>query len=187
MHMQPKLLTHSLVKVKWKWSRSVVWPHGSSVHGIFQARVLEWVAISFSNKSLRDKLGNIPKPETPSHRWGSVLVPSIWVFHHSQEMLLWRAAYNLAESRYLKAVDPSGTQTCPVLFPYDLHFRVSSLTKWDLSWGICLSLMKIQYPPTLVVEKEQSEEAVGPPGWKTGSGTAPHCIGISTFLSLGSL
>ena len=41
---------------KWKWSRSVVsdpqWPHGlpgSSVHGIFQARVLEWVTIAFSD------------------------------------------------------------------------------------------------------------------------------------------
>ena len=41
---------------KWKWSRSVVSnslkPHGLlpgySVHGIFQARVLEWVAIAFS-------------------------------------------------------------------------------------------------------------------------------------------
>ena len=28
-------------------------PPGSSVHGIFQARVLEWVAISFSNHLLR--------------------------------------------------------------------------------------------------------------------------------------
>ena len=26
---------------------------GSSIHGIFQARVLEWVAISFSNKEER--------------------------------------------------------------------------------------------------------------------------------------
>ena len=43
--------------VKWKWSRSVVStlsdpmdcsPPGSSVHGIFQARVLEWGAIAFS-------------------------------------------------------------------------------------------------------------------------------------------
>ena len=43
----------------WKWSRSVVsdssWPHGlqppgSSVHGIFQARVLEWGAIAFSKQ-----------------------------------------------------------------------------------------------------------------------------------------
>ena len=46
---------------KWKWNRSVVsdslQPHGlyrppgSSVHGIFQARILEWVAISFSRRS----------------------------------------------------------------------------------------------------------------------------------------
>ena len=42
---------------KWKWSHSVVSNSlqlmdcslpGSSVHGIFQARILEWVAISFS-------------------------------------------------------------------------------------------------------------------------------------------
>ena len=41
---------------KWKWSHSVVTPSdpmncsppGSSVHGIFQARVLEWGAIAFS-------------------------------------------------------------------------------------------------------------------------------------------
>ena len=45
---------------KWKWSRSVVsdslWPMdcsppSSSVHGILQARILEWVAISFSRGS----------------------------------------------------------------------------------------------------------------------------------------
>ena len=45
---------------KWKWSHSVVsdslWPMdcslpGISVHGIFQARILEWVAISFSRRS----------------------------------------------------------------------------------------------------------------------------------------
>ena len=43
---------------KWKWNRSVVLTlsdpvdcslPGSSVHGIFQARVLEWVAVAFSN------------------------------------------------------------------------------------------------------------------------------------------
>ena len=43
---------------KWKWSCSVMCltpsnpmdcsPPGSSIHGIFQARVLEWVAIAFS-------------------------------------------------------------------------------------------------------------------------------------------
>ena len=28
-------------------------PPGSSIHGIFQARVLEWVAIAFSNHLIR--------------------------------------------------------------------------------------------------------------------------------------
>ena len=46
---------------KWKWSRSVVpdssdpmdcSPPGSSVHGIFQARALEWGAIAFSDGML---------------------------------------------------------------------------------------------------------------------------------------
>ena len=45
---------------KWKWSRSVMSDPfdpmdcslpGSSVHGIFQARILEWVSISFSRGS----------------------------------------------------------------------------------------------------------------------------------------
>ena len=46
--------------MKWKWSRSAcptLWDpmdcslSGSSVHGIFQARIPEWVAISFSRGS----------------------------------------------------------------------------------------------------------------------------------------
>ena len=52
------ILTTHMSEVK--WSRSVVsnslWPHGicslpGSIHGIFQARILEWVAISFSRGS----------------------------------------------------------------------------------------------------------------------------------------
>ena len=34
-------------------------PPGSSIHGIFQARVLEWGAIAFSDNNLRD--GEIAK------------------------------------------------------------------------------------------------------------------------------
>ena len=34
-------------------------PSGSSVHGIFQARVLEWSAIAFSSKSLVSAIDNI--------------------------------------------------------------------------------------------------------------------------------
>ena len=58
-------LTYKGVAWKWEWSHSVVSnslrPHGLqptmeevpgfSVHGIFQARILEWVAISFSRRS----------------------------------------------------------------------------------------------------------------------------------------
>ena len=49
---------------KWKWSCSVVSdslrpmgcsPQSSSVHGILQARILEWVAISFSRGSSRPR------------------------------------------------------------------------------------------------------------------------------------
>ena len=53
---------------KWKWSLSVVdcsLP-GSSVHGIFQARVLEWGAIAFSNFNptwpLNKRLNYLPWP-----------------------------------------------------------------------------------------------------------------------------
>ena len=56
---------------KWKWSCSVVsnsWqphglqPPGSSVHGIFQARVLEWIAIAWPQVNNRE--GTQPNPWT---------------------------------------------------------------------------------------------------------------------------
>ena len=64
----PKLLSHcgspnqalSERKVKSLVMSDSLWPHGcsipgSSVHGIFQAKVLEWVAISFSRGSSQPK------------------------------------------------------------------------------------------------------------------------------------
>ena len=65
VHTHTHTHTHTQVDIsstwlKVKWSHLVVsdslWPHGhnllgSSVHGIFQARVLEWVAIFFSRGS----------------------------------------------------------------------------------------------------------------------------------------
>ena len=50
---------------QWKWNRSVLSvlcdpvdysPPGSSIHGILQARVLEWVAISFSRGSSQPRV-----------------------------------------------------------------------------------------------------------------------------------
>ena len=52
--------SHFSISRKWKWSCSVVSdslplvdssPQSSSVHGILQARILEWVAVSFSRGS----------------------------------------------------------------------------------------------------------------------------------------
>ena len=56
-------------KWKWKWSHSVVsdslWPMdcsppSSSIHGILQARILEWAAISFSRGSPAWQVDSLP-------------------------------------------------------------------------------------------------------------------------------
>ena len=44
-------------------------PMGSSVHGIFQARVLEWGAIAFSARPFRYDLNQIPYHYTVEVRW----------------------------------------------------------------------------------------------------------------------
>ena len=45
----------------------VLQPTCSSVHGIFQVRILEWVAISFSKGSSQPRI----KPESLALRWVS--------------------------------------------------------------------------------------------------------------------
>ena len=41
---------------------------GSSIHGIFQARVLEWDVIAFSNREMRNpQLSGIQENESESH------------------------------------------------------------------------------------------------------------------------
>ena len=37
-------------------------PPGASIHGTLQARVLEWVAVSFSRKDPGDLSGDLPNP-----------------------------------------------------------------------------------------------------------------------------
>ena len=47
-------------------------PPGSSIHGIFQARVLEWAAIAFSTLHLRAEL-------TCQHHWSRLhRIPCVW-------------------------------------------------------------------------------------------------------------
>ena len=74
---------------KWKWSRSVVSdslqpmdcsPPSSSVHGIFQARLLEWVAISFSRGSSQ------PRDWT----WVSCTAGRLFTVWATREALSWQ-------------------------------------------------------------------------------------------------
>ena len=73
---------------KWKWSRSVVLtlsdpmdcsPPGSSVHGIFQARVLEWGAIAFSACALYIQVKRKQKRLEVSWWRNSESLCSIWL------------------------------------------------------------------------------------------------------------
>ena len=109
---------------------TVSYPPGSSVHGIFQARILEWVAISYSRGSShpRDRtrcllrLLNWQANYLPLHHLGS---QSSWV-KHKREVLTgpWvghrinsglenstvgKADKSTPQSRFLRTQGPSGT------------------------------------------------------------------------------
>ena len=63
-------------------------PPGSSVHGIFQARILEWVAISFSKGSSLPIAGRLLPSEPPVN-------PIVWrpkegVFFYRRIMEKWK-------------------------------------------------------------------------------------------------
>ena len=68
---------------KWKWSHSVMSdssdptdcsPPGSSIHGIFQARVLEWGAIAFSALLANSYLFSVFSFTHPYLQWSSLLL-----------------------------------------------------------------------------------------------------------------
>ena len=54
-------------------------PPGSSVHGILQARILEWVAISFSRGSSRSRDSTLQEDSLPSEPPGQWLVQGVQV------------------------------------------------------------------------------------------------------------
>ena len=61
---------------------------GSSVHGILQARILEWVAIPFSRASFR------PRVQT---RISYVSRIGRWVLYHNWEALVYQTDFQLAK------------------------------------------------------------------------------------------
>ena len=68
----PKGSNTTLCLVSWScptlWDPMVCSPPGSSVHGIFQARMLEWVAISFSRGS------SWPRDQKPTYSMSHALL-----------------------------------------------------------------------------------------------------------------
>ena len=109
---------------KWKWSCSVVcdssWPHGlpgSSVHGIFQARVLEWVAIFKKYTSPLLTLG-----------MGAFCIP-FWCLCQK----LSQSLFTLIKLCYMKALEWSNLVPGP-------EGKSSEITNMTLFWGLVQDL-----------------------------------------------
>ena len=65
---------------------TLLWPHGlcsppgSSIHGILQARILEWVAICYSRGSSRPRDGNRISCSQILYYWAAWEAPYLWYF-----------------------------------------------------------------------------------------------------------
>ena len=121
---------------------------GSSVHGIFQARVLEWGAIAFSEKFQQQNLRFSPCPYIPGClspdkcNWLQPLQgrePGFWV----QSVYLSRHQYGAAS---LSVTEPvgyrrgGGGQGCPQLFELSIK-RLWSKAMCFTSWSLTESLI----------------------------------------------
>ena len=78
-------------------------PPGSSVHGIFQARILEWVAISSSRGS--------SQPRDPTH----VCCIGRWVLYHQSHLMY----IYVSRSVVSDSLRPHGLQPARLLCPWD--------------------------------------------------------------------
>ena len=74
-------------------------PPGSSVHGILQARILEWVAMSFSRRSSRPRDWSLDSPVSCVSRW------ALHYWRHLGNPLVW----------WCRAVLCLVSQSCPTL------------------------------------------------------------------------
>ena len=160
------LCVQSLSRVQLFENRMECSPPGSSVHGIFQARILEWVAISYS-RDLPDK-GIKPAPlalaggffyycttwEAPNRwAWQKELIPANLEYVKSStnvavnscatirmEKLLYQTSSRpvLIDLRTLESLKPLGT-----------HFNISDMSIQNLTninhYEFQISLYKMKY------------------------------------------
>ena len=110
------LVSHSIVSdfvTPW----TVCSPPGSSVCGILQARILEWVAISFSRGS------------SWSRNW-------TWVSHIAGR--LWETPQSLYVPLYLKLLSCRQQLRLVLWFTLTVHFLIGILNCWHLKWLLIL-------------------------------------------------
>ena len=152
-------------------------PPGSSIPGIFQARTLEWVAISFSNawmwkvkvKSL-SRIWLLATPWTAAYQappsmgfsrqqyWSGVPLPSpsppssYWIFLCKRSMCVWRHLSSLSGYKLLCIFRPSDLQGRLCLFICLLDLSISEETPRPfLSYTSCFSLRRTFSPLAFAV------------------------------------
>ena len=162
------------MKVKWPsrvWlfatSRTVAYQPGFSVHGIFQARVLEWVAISFSEGSSWP--GSGPNPGLPHfilwatrevlYQFSSIrlfAIPWIVARQTSLSITISRSSPKLTS---IESVMPSGHLIlCHPLFllpsiPHSIRVFSNESThcmRWPKYWSFSFSIIPSKEHPGLI-------------------------------------
>ena len=105
-------------------------PLGSSVHGILQARTLEWVTISFSKASSRSRV----------EPWVSCITGRFFSVWGSREVLL-NLFLSLSEVYVLQSLKSGYSNTCLICIP---HWIVSLISTCSLGvTGIVCFLLVI--------------------------------------------
>ena len=108
-------------------------PQGSSVHGIFQARILEWVAISFSTgltRIMEKRVGS----------WSRLWCQPFWCVSHLT------SRYDSAHGVYVYGEDT--VQTAKFQWTVLCRFLGFTAGLWLLCWRDTLSLKNISWPAT---------------------------------------
>ena len=132
-------------------------PPGSSVHGILQARLLEWEAISFSRGSSqpRDQIQVSCISRQILYHSTTREAPHLWVWKHNLRRMIGKIAQFVTASSFSNSffhlcthtqrVDPSHFRYMVCIFVWSLWFKrsmmYSSLWFWTyILWVFCTAV-----------------------------------------------